>query len=65
MTLTEARNMSDYSEATIVVNNIRYSVDENGVVTSGVDGMPATIIANLSEEIAQSDRWEAVGEADA
>ncbi len=65
MTLEQAQNASDYSEATIVINNIRYSVDEGGIITSGVDGMPVSIIAALPEEVAQSDRWEAVGEADA
>lgn len=65
MTLEQARNASDYSEATIVVNNIRYSVDADGVITSGVDGMPASIIEALPEEVAQSDQWEAVGEAEA
>ncbi len=65
MTLEQAQNASDYSEATIVVNNIRYSVDADSIITSGVDGMPVSIIESLPETVAKSDHWEPVGEADA
>lgn len=65
MTLTEAQKTSLYSEATIILNNIRYSIDADGVVTSGVDGMPVSIIDALPESVAASDEWEPVGEADA
>lgn len=65
MTLEQARKESDYSEATIVVNNICYTVDGDGTVTSGVFGFPTSIIDALPESIALSDEWEAVGEAEA
>lgn len=66
MTLKQALSASEYTEATIVLSysNMRYNVDEDGVVTSGIDGMPASIIPALPVEVEASTEWEPVGEAD-
>lgn len=65
MTLEQAQRESDYTEATIVLNNIRYTVDADGIVTSGEDGMPVSIIDSLPEWVKDSGNWEPVGEAEA
>ena len=65
MNLQQARSASNYNEATIVDNGIRYSVDADGVISSGVDGMPRSIIHALPESIASSNKWEPIEEAEA
>ncbi len=80
MTLEQALSSSDYSSASHIDQNgygfyIDGSIGDGYDLSSGVDGMPANwqghydtaeqVKEAIPPDVVSSDRWEAVGEADA